>query len=170
MMECLGYSSEGLLSEAQRRQAEYDMGDSEGMSPSALQRVFAYTDTVEGPGPAEEEIQLYAAEDDACFPKADAQIPDEADEVRKVLAEKVSAAATMGAPPEVTMALTALLDRYADVFRLRLGRDPPVDMPPMVIRLKEGAVPPGIGNYRMTVDVRGPNTGFGMILHELKRW
>ncbi|KAJ0396883.1 hypothetical protein ATCC90586_002826 [Pythium insidiosum] len=75
----------------------------------------------------------------------------------------------MGARQAVT-SLTALLDRHADVFRIWLGRDPPVDMPPMVIRLKlpqcEASMvlaagdcdEARIGNYRMTVDVRSPNT------------
>lgn len=46
-----------------------------------------------------------------------------------------------GANREYTDNLEDLLETYIDVFRMTIGRDPPVDMPPTEITLKNGTVP-----------------------------
>jgi hypothetical protein len=121
----------------------------------------------------------------------------------EVLMARVEEARALGATREYVDHLRKLLIDQVDVFRMRIGRDPPVNMPPMEIPLKPDATPvrcrarryspehreflrkhvaellasgicfrnpqsrwcspplivkkPGVGKYRMTVDVRGPN-------------
>ena len=44
-------------------------------------------------------------------------------------------------PKEDDKELNDLLFEFEDIFRIILGRDPPMDMPPLKIHLKVGAVP-----------------------------
>ena len=57
------------------------------------------------------------------------------------LQEKVHGARKNGMSEEGSHALEALLKEYADIFRTKLGSDPPADVPPMKIELLAGAKP-----------------------------
>ncbi|KAH9064656.1 hypothetical protein Ae201684P_003444 [Aphanomyces euteiches] len=61
---------------------------------------------------AAEEEQFLQLELDTCFPDL-----------------KIEEAVRFGCRPDFAARLKSLLDRYRDVFRLSLGRDPPVSMP-----------------------------------------
>ena len=50
-------------------------------------------------------------------------------------------ALSAGASIEFGENLWNLLQKYADIFRLVLGRDPPVNIAPLKVRLKPGGVP-----------------------------
>lgn len=52
-----------------------------------------------------------------------------------------------GLPMHLHHTLPAPVDEYRDVFRLRIGSDPPADIPPMKVILKRDAV-------RVRVNVR----------------
>lgn len=74
------------------------------------------------------------------FSKAVVDVSEEVMEVRRVLLEKAEEATKNGANCEYTDKLKKLLEKYIDVFRMTICRDPPVDMPPMEITLKNGTV------------------------------
>ncbi|ETV98987.1 hypothetical protein H310_08460 [Aphanomyces invadans] len=56
-------------------------------------------------------------------------------------AKKVHDYEVAGCGDDFATQLSKLLVRYEDVFRLTLGRDPPVDVAPLVVTLKQGAEP-----------------------------
>ncbi|RHZ13616.1 hypothetical protein DYB28_001233 [Aphanomyces astaci] len=58
-----------------------------------------------------------------------------------VLEAKVAEAATAGMPTAAVEQLRDLLMEFRDVFRLKFGRDPPVKVEALRVRLKEGTVP-----------------------------
>lgn len=62
-------------------------------------------------------------------------------EVRTVLREVVNAAHEAGMSDDGAIELWKILSEFDDVFRLRLGRDPAVDVPPLRVRLKPDTVP-----------------------------
>ena len=64
----------------------------------------------------------------------------EADEMSQYLERMIGHAKENGLP-ERLQTLAALVEEYGDVFRIRLGSDPPADIPPMKIILKGDAVP-----------------------------
>jgi hypothetical protein len=66
---------------------------------------------------------------------------DKIAEVNEVLLRKVQEVEDAGGSPIFTTQLRDLLLRYADVFRLELGRDPPVNMPPLRVKLRDDAKP-----------------------------
>ncbi|OWY99145.1 hypothetical protein PHMEG_00029909 [Phytophthora megakarya] len=132
-----------------------------------------------------EEVALVDIEEKAYFPvysepRNPGTAPDDA--VTDALRERVQEATIMCAPPEYIDGLELLLDGMCQAFALELRNDPPVDMLPVEIKLKPEAKPhllgsglcyknpscrwcsppliinkPGIGNFRMTVDVRYPD-------------
>jgi hypothetical protein len=55
--------------------------------------------------------------------------------------ERVAEAKTSGCGEEFAAGLSNVLVKYVDVFRLTLGRDPPVKMPPLKVHLKPDAKP-----------------------------
>ncbi|KAG3221618.1 hypothetical protein PC129_g7651 [Phytophthora cactorum] len=61
--------------------------------------------------------------------------------VRSILLEKVEEARRLGATPGFVAELRAILMELINVFRLVIGRDKPVDMPPKEVTLKPGVVP-----------------------------
>jgi hypothetical protein len=61
--------------------------------------------------------------------------------VKEVSLRKVQEVENAGGSPSFTTQLRDLLLRYADVFRLELGRDPPVDIPPLRVKLRGDAKP-----------------------------
>ena len=68
-------------------------------------------------------------------------IEDEDARLIAALEDAVQSARKKGMPTEFVEILRALLMKFKDIFRITLGRDPPVDMPPLKIHLKPGAVP-----------------------------
>ncbi|ETO66354.1 hypothetical protein F444_16481 [Phytophthora nicotianae P1976] len=126
---------------AQSLQEVWDMGDVEDDCELGLSSVFAYSGVPSAIKPTVEEIQLYDDEDHACFPSFDGAARSEHDEVAAVLEEKLAEVKEAGASREYVEQLRVVLVKFKDVFRLQIGRDPPVDMPAMEITLKPGAVP-----------------------------
>ncbi|GMF46940.1 unnamed protein product [Phytophthora fragariaefolia] len=62
--------------------------------------------------------------------------------VAAVLREQVAEVKILDAPPAYIDGLVILLSEIERSFALELGRDPPVHMPPMEIKLKPGATRP----------------------------
>ncbi|RHY87322.1 hypothetical protein DYB31_015323, partial [Aphanomyces astaci] len=90
----------------------------------------------------EEEEELLPLEMDSCFPDMVAvDAAAETAKVKVVLDAKVVEDVTAGCGSEFAAKLAALLDKYVDVFRLSLRRDPPVKMPPLKVHLANGARP-----------------------------
>ncbi|KAJ8577566.1 hypothetical protein ON010_g1641 [Phytophthora cinnamomi] len=188
---------------AQSLQEIWDMEDADDDRSRSLIIVLAYSGTAQVPEPTAEELQLQEEEDCACFPNFEASDKQDDREVIAVLEEKNKDVYDSGATHEYVDQLLTVLMKYRDVFRVKIGKDPPVDMPPMEITLKPGAVPvkcrarryspehraflknhvqelleaglcfwnpwnrwcspphivqkPGVGNFRMTVDVKSAN-------------
>jgi hypothetical protein len=90
---------------------------------------------------------------DMCLPVAD-PIDVQMVEVRKVHASKVAEAAANGLPADGCARLESLLAKYEDLFRISIGRDPPVTAPPMTVRLKPGAQPVKCHNRRLPLAQR----------------
>ncbi|OWZ01914.1 LOW QUALITY PROTEIN: hypothetical protein PHMEG_00026622, partial [Phytophthora megakarya] len=118
VMNRLGYSTDGLLAAARARQPEYELLEREEntVDPSPL-------------------VQLQVLEEDG----------DELDElvtspsmagkttraVQEALELKLQEATRNGLPSKESEQLRQLLFRYIDVFRLSVGNDPPVRVPPL---------------------------------------
>ena len=64
-----------------------------------------------------------------------------ATDVQPVLEDMLSSAKTAGLPGSLHVSLRELVLQYRDIFRNKMGSDPPANVPPMVIRLKPGAKP-----------------------------
>ncbi|RHZ13622.1 hypothetical protein DYB26_010716, partial [Aphanomyces astaci] len=62
-------------------------------------------------------------------------------EIKRILDDKIAQAIQLGLYPANEGELWRVLDDHADVFRLEFGQDLPVDVEPLKVRLKEGAVP-----------------------------
>ncbi|GMF65960.1 unnamed protein product [Phytophthora lilii] len=141
IMERLGYSPEKLLAATQQVRAEWDMSDVDGRSASGIASILAYSGASQTPVITEEERVLAEDEDQACFPDCTSEIDAKREEIRIILLEKVDEARRVGATAEFCEELKTILMKFIDVFRIIIGRDPPVDMPPMEVTLKPGAVP-----------------------------
>jgi hypothetical protein len=138
VMARLGYSPDKLLDAAQQLQPEWDMGDIED---SGVATVLAFAGSTEAHQRTEEERAMEEDEDRACFPTFDDDPGVEREEIRRILLEKVADARQQGASAEFVEELRSILMELIDVFRLVIGREPPVDMPPMEVTLKPGATP-----------------------------
>jgi hypothetical protein len=138
-MAVMGYSAESILDKARAENVEYDMvGDHSVKSPAV-----ALLSRLEQPPArpmAEEEASFIPLEEAVCFPMDKGNVNKIA-EVKEVLLRKVQEVDDAGGSPILTTQLRDLLLRYADVFRLELGRDPPVDMPPLRVKLRDDAKP-----------------------------
>ena len=66
---------------------------------------------------------------------------DDSSETQKHLRDRVREAKENGMEPKHVTELAALLTEFADVFRTKLGADPPAKLPPMEIALKPDAKP-----------------------------
>jgi len=140
VMERLGYNSERLLADSQRVQHTYDMGDLDDGMVHGVQSVLAYSGPMEELQPIEEERRFDESEDLMCFPTPLTDGVTDRDEIRQILMGKVEEAANLGASREYVEELKSILTTHIDVFRLTIGKDPHVDMPPIEVTLKEGAV------------------------------
>jgi hypothetical protein len=144
-MARLGYDPQTLLSSACSVQSEYDMAGVAGTS-ALVRSVMAMSVAADERGVdgamAPEEAALVPDELDRCFPEMKMQEPaDEREAVLQALEKKVAEAVVNGLPEPLAKELGAILVEFADVFRLTLGRDPPVKMPPLKVHLKPGAQP-----------------------------
>ncbi|OWZ07202.1 hypothetical protein PHMEG_00020435 [Phytophthora megakarya] len=134
VMNCLGYSTDGLLAVARARQPEYDQLEPEEntVDPSPLVRLQA-----------KRIIALEALDEDG----------DELDElmtspslagkttraVQEALELKLQEARRNGLPSNESEQVRQQLFRYIDDFHLSFGNNPPVRVPPLCVRLTEGA-------------------------------
>ncbi|KAF0701908.1 hypothetical protein AaE_016248 [Aphanomyces astaci] len=121
IMYKLGFDPRAMLREAASFTDAIDMADAVSHS-GVVQAVLAVSHELVD-DLAEEEEELLPLEMDSCFP------------------DMVVEAVTAGCGSEFAANLAALLDKYVDVFRLSLGRDPPVKMPPLKVHLANGARP-----------------------------
>ncbi|GMF60894.1 unnamed protein product [Phytophthora fragariaefolia] len=138
VMERLGYDPYKLIESAQLVQSEYDLGDIG--APDHESGVCAYGVSAGGVTP--EEASLSAAEVAACFPVPQVGDPAAAvDQAMSALREGIEDAKAKGVSIDFLDELQTILEEKVDVFRLALGGDPPVDMPPMRIKLKSEATP-----------------------------
>jgi hypothetical protein len=139
-MSVMGYSAESILDKARAENAEYDIvGGHQVKCP-----VVALLSRMEQPPArpiAEEEASFIPLEDAACFPVEEKGAADKTAEVKEMLLRKVQEVEDEGCSPVFTTQLRDLLLRYSDVFRLEHGRDPPVDMPPLRVNLRNDAKP-----------------------------
>ncbi|KAJ8539125.1 hypothetical protein ON010_g12746 [Phytophthora cinnamomi] len=140
IMGRLGYSSKELLAEAQSLQEIWDMEDADDDRSRSLVRVLAYSGSAQVPEPTAEELQLQEEEDCACFANLDDSDKQDGRDVIAVLEEKIKEVQEAGATSEYADQLRTILMKYRDGFRVKIGKDLPVDMPTMEITLKPGAV------------------------------
>lgn len=75
------------------------------------------------------------------WPDIDSYGGNDPEELHAALNKLVEEAARLGAKESVVEGFRTLVHEFFDVWRVRLGVDPPVDVPPMVVKLKEGAKP-----------------------------
>ncbi|KAF0717915.1 Aste57867_2017 [Aphanomyces stellatus] len=140
IMYKLGFDPRAMLREAAAVTDEIDMADDSSHS-GVVQAVMAVSHELVD-DLTEEEEDLVPLEMDACFPDMVAvDAAAEAARVKVVLDAKVVEAVTAGCGTEFAAKLAELLDKYVDVFRLSLGRDTPVKMPPLKVHLANGARP-----------------------------
>ncbi|KAG1700761.1 hypothetical protein DVH05_011620 [Phytophthora capsici] len=126
--ERLGYDPIKLIESARRAQPEYDPSDLGATDGDADVYAFGIQKTYLMP----EEKGLREAEDGACFPVPNAANSD-VGKVKAALREGIEDAKSKGASPEFLEEVQKLLEDHIDVFRMALGGDPPVNMPPMRI-------------------------------------
>ena len=150
VMAKMGYSTADLLGSACERQPEYDMVDVDaGGSPviAMLQRLDPERKVDMTP----EEENLHPWEETVCFPDA---VEDNATLVEKKILEKVAECLAAGCSLKYADGLKQLLTKFADVFRLKLGRDPPVQMPPLIVNVRPDAIPVRCKARRYSVEQR----------------
>ncbi|RHY54925.1 hypothetical protein DYB30_013223, partial [Aphanomyces astaci] len=137
IMYKLGFDPRAMLREAASFTDAIDMADAVSHS-GVVQAVLAVSHELVD-DLAEEEEELLPLEMDSCFPDmVSVDAAAETAKVKVVLDAKVVEAVTAGCGSEFAANLAALLDKYVDVFRLSLGRDPPVKMPPLKVHLANG--------------------------------
>lgn len=154
VMERLGYNPERLLADAQRMQPTYDMGDLDEAVVHGVKSVLAYAGSTEMVQQTDEERNFEENEDLMCFPTSLTDDVTDREEIRQILMRKVDEAATLGASRAFVAQLKSILNDHIDVFRLTIGKDPPVDMPPMEVTLKPGAVPTRCRSRRYSEEQR----------------
>jgi hypothetical protein len=118
----LGYDQQELLTKAQQDCPEYEVGGA----------------VVE---PTIEEANFDAMAYMRFLPTMEMSKMDEESKMTQILKAKVTEAMREGASPFFAEKTWKLLMKYVDVFRMVLGRDAPVDIEPLQVRLKPDAVP-----------------------------
>ncbi|CAK4742038.1 unnamed protein product [Aphanomyces euteiches] len=127
IMYKLGYDPRSMLRDAALVADQYDMADVTSPSGVVTAVMLACNELVDDL--AAEEEQLLPLELDTCFPDLKVDVQDETAKVQDDLDAKIEEAVRFACGPDFAARLKSLLDRYRDVFRLSLGRDPPVSMP-----------------------------------------
>ena len=152
-MRRLGYSPQKLIESARHVSLVFDWSDAsaqDAAAPVPIPDPASPTPSSSASTPggvlayerAPEETKWSDEEELVCFPTMDTHGADEdSAKVLAVLKAKVTDALSIGMTDDGAIELWKLLHQYADCFRLHLGRDPPVDMPPLEVRLKPDAVP-----------------------------
>ncbi|KAH9150968.1 hypothetical protein AeRB84_006310 [Aphanomyces euteiches] len=134
VMEKLGFSSDGLLVSALKQKSIWDVEDvvetTGGTARVQLLRESARSGD-DGDG----------EDDGLCMTPSLEKRSGEVDEVRSVLEAKIGDAIANGLNQVQAKELRRVLFDHIDVFRLDFGRDLPVDVEPLKVRLKDGAVP-----------------------------
>ncbi|CAK4689608.1 unnamed protein product, partial [Aphanomyces euteiches] len=122
-----GYSPRSLLETARRAQKVYDLGHLGGQD-TCLMAAIKILEDKKKPPVAPEEVALNVDEELSCFPQVgvDWSVDDDQAAVRAKLKEKVGECRVAGCDDSYAVELGKLLVKYEDVFRLKLGRDPPV--------------------------------------------
>ncbi|RHZ01595.1 hypothetical protein DYB35_013701 [Aphanomyces astaci] len=133
VMQKLGYNEQTLLEYARRQQAVWDFGHQPITTPGvAMPRTLRMGNLSDG------------IDDDEGWrvqrQNLEIRLNDDGP-VRIVLEAKVAEAAAAGMPKAAIEHLQDLLVEFRGVFRLKFGRDPPVKMEPLKVRLKEGVLP-----------------------------
>ena len=137
VMAKMGYSTEDLLSSACERQPEYDMIDADETG-SPVVAMLTRLEPERNVEMTPEEENLHPWEETVCFPDA---VEDNASLVSQKILDKVAECRLAGCSPNYAEKLQRLLTKYADVFRLKLGRDPSVKVPPLIVNVRPGAIP-----------------------------
>ncbi|KAF0736552.1 hypothetical protein Ae201684P_007026 [Aphanomyces euteiches] len=142
VMARLGYSPRSLLETAHRAQKVYDLGHLGGQD-TCLMAAIKILEDKKKPPVAPEEVALNVDEELSCFPQVgvDWSFDDDRAAVRAKLKEKVGECRVAGCDDSYAVELGKLLVKYEDVFRLKLGRDPPVKVEPLRVTLKADAKP-----------------------------
>jgi len=71
-------------------------------------------------------------------------------EVKPHLERMIQEAVDNGLPEQSKARLTNILEKHADVFRLKLGTDPPVNVAPMIVKLEPNSKPVSVKVRRYT--------------------
>ena len=74
------------------------------------------------------------------------------DDVLNQLEKKIKHAAKIEGTNIFITRLCSIFMRYKDCFRTELGRDPPVDVPPLAVKIKDGCEPIKCKNRRYSID------------------
>ncbi|OWZ12900.1 LOW QUALITY PROTEIN: hypothetical protein PHMEG_00013866 [Phytophthora megakarya] len=141
IMERLEFSLEKLLARAQQMSSTWDMSDVEDSPVSKAARFLAYASSVAQQGAAEEEIHLEEDENRACLLGLKKGTTSEREQIKAILLGEVAETKRLGATQDFFTELEFIVMRFIDVFCLVNGRDSPVNMPPMEVTLKSGAIP-----------------------------
>ncbi|ETV91956.1 hypothetical protein H310_13605 [Aphanomyces invadans] len=139
VMASLGYSPIALLEAARRAQNVYDLSQL-GDQNSCLMAAIKVLEDKKQPPIAPEEAELNVDEELSCFPQVDVDWSVD-DDKAAVLKEKVGECRVAGCDDDYAVELGRLLVKYEDVFRLKLGRDPPVKVEPLRVTLKADTKP-----------------------------
>ncbi|KAG6608816.1 DEAD-box ATP-dependent RNA helicase 36 [Phytophthora cinnamomi] len=137
VMERLGYSVDAILAQACDTSREWDMQDISGSDGGAIHLIREPSFQHAPPRATEiNDAELRAATPDIGIAGDNAQA-----QVAAILADRVVEAADAGLAPEEVERLRTILQDYQDVCRVEFGRDPPVRVESLRIRLREGATP-----------------------------
>lgn len=135
VMNKLGYSTANLLTAARERNEEYRLDDHDERKD--VNTPFARMHRVWNEG-VHENGAADRVDEMVTLPEL---TDDSVNAMRGILQHKIDEALDSGLPPTEGDTLWALLSRYEYVLRLSFGNDPPVDVPVLRVRLKEGVRP-----------------------------
>jgi AraC-like DNA-binding protein len=147
-MEQLGYSTDGILTAAFRQQPVWDLTSTNGVGGAADDECDTGPQTIRMRQLREQE-QVEATEgvggfgpDDMGFRAAPTTLLDptkgQRAAVQEILDYATEDAKASGLSESEAAELSRILHSYVDVFRLEFGCDPPVEVPPMKVRVKPG--------------------------------
>ncbi|KAJ8530519.1 hypothetical protein ON010_g14392 [Phytophthora cinnamomi] len=152
VMKKLGYSTDGCLVKALRKQPVWDL---EAMSPTniALAGSDALSSVDKPPIVRVQQLRervrleddIMSAPDEKDFrastPAVDQDKSKTTADVRSALEATIQDAVGQGLPPNAAKELRRIVFQREDVFRLKFGGDPPLKAPPLEVHLKSGAKP-----------------------------
>ncbi|POM62294.1 hypothetical protein PHPALM_28569 [Phytophthora palmivora] len=136
VMRRLGYSVDELLSSAREHQEEFDLNEletSQEMSGVSRNCRVISRITWQDRWVGEEDEDMQTATPELATPTHN--------DIRKSLKIRIVEAEHEGLNEIHLERLTKLLDKHSDMFRLPLGRDPPVRVASLRVRVREGTSP-----------------------------